>query len=397
LKEKFISKYGETGRIVFSVLVISSGLFGCKDKPSTTSAPETATTAVTGWNKTLTELGFASGDSVYQTSDRGYVITGFVGSADAAGIPSQGVLLVKTDSIGNIVWHKNLGDNGFGSSVIQLKDGGFAVTGTSANKDGSSPVNLIKTDSSGNMLWEKDLGIQIGYSVIQSADGSIVVTGISTDKENVKESIVLVKTDAAGNLLWTKTFSDLDLGQAHAVIQSADGGFVILGEGSNYGNGTAVIELIKTDSGGNVLWSKNLSGAGSSIVQTDDGGFIITGSSGSSVLLLKTDSIGNTLWNKTYDSASGREYGLSVIQSADGGFVISGYINGPNVSDALLIKTDSSGIKLWEKTFGGKGAESGGSVIRSKDGGLVIAGSTTSTDKGTPSIFFIKTDSLGNN
>ena len=77
-------------------------------------------------------------NSVQQTVDGGFVITGSVGYDE--------VLLLKTDSQGNEEWEMNLGD-GTGSSVQQTVDGSFVVTGSVGNE-----VLLIKTDKIGHIL-----------------------------------------------------------------------------------------------------------------------------------------------------------------------------------------------------------------------------------------------------
>jgi len=55
-----------------------------------------------------------------------------------------------------------------------------------------------------------------------------------------------------------------------------------------------------------------------------------------------------------------------------------------------LIKTNSSGSKLWEKTLGGSGYDSGSSVQQTSDGGYIIAGSTTSYGAGSSDVYLVK-------
>lgn len=135
------------------------------------------------------------------------------------------------------------------------------------------------------------------------------------------------------------------------------------------------------------LWIKTYGGAGNEyqpfvhgVASTTDGGYIITGVTGpidsgpEDALLIKTDSNGTVLWNKTYGGPNYDE-GYSVSQAKDGGYIIVGWtrIEESNIN-AWLIKTDKDGIEQWNKTFGGLSDSIGYDSCRSIEGGYIITG-----------------------
>jgi hypothetical protein len=225
------------------------------------------------WTKMYSE--FESLLSVQQTTDGGYIISG--GGSNALFVFS------KTDSNGDTLWIKNYG----GYSVQQTTDGGYIIADSS----------LIKTDLNGDTLWSKSYRDGAGgYSLQQTTDGGYIITGTTTSE------VYLHKTDSNGDSLWTKSYSNGAWGCS--VQQTTDGGYIITGA-TDFFAGIPDVYLLKTDSNGDTLWTKtfgaNSGAVGYSVQQTTDGGYVITGSKRVSptnvnVYFIKTDGGGNVLW-----------------------------------------------------------------------------------------------------
>jgi hypothetical protein len=308
-------------------------------------------------------------------------------------------------------WTKTFGgtDDDIGRSVQQTTDGGYIITGNTKYFGNNEDVYLIKTDENGDSLWTKTFGgtgSDFGLEVQQTTDGGYIITGHTSSFGNGGPDVYLIKTDGSGNQQWNKTFGGTGDDRGYSVQQTMDGGYIITGWTNSFGNGLVNIYLIKTDGDGIEQWNKTFNEGGlltqgNSVQQTTDGGYIITGYTGNSfnnyVYLIKTDGNGDSLWTKTFGGTEW-DVGFSVQQTNDGGYVVSGSTTsyGSGVYDVYLIKTDENGDSLWTKTFGGTGEDFGHSVQQTNDGGYIITGWTSSFGNGEYDVYLIKTDVSGN-
>lgn len=192
---------------------------------------------------------------------------------------------------------------------------------------------------------------------------------------------------------------------AWSVQQTRDGGFILAGGTESYGAGSYDVYLIKMDGAGNVIWEKTYGGAASdsayAVLQLAGGGYLIAGNAESfgagdpDVYLLKTDSEGEIIWQKTY-GGSGSDYGWSLLDALDGGYIIAGEkeVAGEQGGRfaAYLLKVDPEGNKMWENTYGYNSASSFYGAAPA-GGGYVLAGKIESA--GGYDLYAVKTDQQG--
>jgi len=257
--------------------------------------------------------------------------------------------------------------------------------GTS-NPTADSIQTMTSADSVEAKSWKKTFGgpsAEFPNSAQQTNDGGYIIAGCTKSYGAGDRDAWLIKTNSEGDLVWEKTFGGSGRDEAESVQQTTDGGFIVAGYTKSYGSGGEDAWLIKTNSEGDLVWEKTFGGSGEdqahAVQQTTDGGFIVAGdtssygSGGEDAWLIKTNSEGDLVWEKTF-GGSGADRVLAAQQTTDGGFIIAGAGGtasyGAGGDDAWLIKTDSEGDMVWEKNFEG----SFESVIQAVDGGYICAG-----------------------
>jgi gliding motility-associated-like protein len=208
------------------------------------------------WTKTFGGNGDDRRFSVVQTIDGGYAIGGYTTSYGAGGAD---VYLIKTDMNGDEQWTKTFGglydDQGF--SIAQSSDKGYILTGF-ANKGDVTTIDndiyLIKTDEAGTLTWSKTFGgtqDDEGNVVRQTSDGGYAVFGFEASLGFGLYDACLLKTDANGNPVFTKAFGGTDDDLAISGHYLADNTYALAGFSASSGAGSFDVFVVKTDASGN--------------------------------------------------------------------------------------------------------------------------------------------------
>jgi len=354
------------------------------------------------FNKTFGGTDDEIGYCVQQTSDGGFIIVGHTASKGAG---DWDLILIKTDSSGNQLWERVYGNikMDYGNYVHQTSDGGYIITGATVPPSSDrSEVWLVKTDSAGMMTWNKTYPAQYseyGACVRETADGGFIIAGKAG---SIRPDVWIIKTDISGNKQWDKKFDTGDEDYGHFIQQTSDGGYIIVGRTMDTTNDENVY-LIKIDGNGNGKWTRVIGGAGREagyeVYETRDSGFIIFGASNTDshglwdAMILKTNSMGYEQWTKLY-GGPGVDTAYSGRETYDGGFIMFATTDSNSAMsfDAWLIKTDSNGNHIWNKTYGSSNREViyGGELT--VDGGYVLCGLTESYGAGGEDIWLLKVE-----
>ena len=249
------------------------------------------------WTRTHGGAADDVGNSIKQTPDGGYIITGYESYPPVYGR----MFLSKTDAAGDTVWSKRffLGYSPHGRCVCEISDVGYVVAGDAWSAMPRNFCLLVRTDAKGDILWSKSYGPDYTNSrltsVMQTGDSGFVACGFKGPTWRSK-ALWIVQTDSQGDSVGANEYGDsLTERSGNSMRLTNDSGYTITGtclEQVNYD-----LFLFKTNETGDSLWCVSCGGAapdsGNEVQQTDDGGYIVVGctescgAGGSDVWLLK--------------------------------------------------------------------------------------------------------------
>ena len=292
--------------------------------------------------------------------------------------------------------------------------------------------------------WAQHYGganVDIPYTIKFTADGGTVVAGYTDSKSGDVSAqpnreywdLWVLKLDKCGTIQWEKSFGGRGYESARDIVQTADGGYMVLGETNStdggviagYG-GTKDIWLLKLSASGNLEWQKRYGGSGldigNHIELTTDGSFLIAATSSSNDgdirgnhstgtftdgVLMKINAAGNLLWSKCFGGSKNEE--LFDIEVINGTIFAVGFTNSidgdipPDQKnyDMWLLAIDAGGNKVLSKIYGGSQNDVAYCMTKGANGSLTLAGYTTSSDgdvsgaKGSQDYWVINLDQKG--
>jgi len=355
----------------------------------------------TVWARTYGGVNVDVAYSVCQTSDGGYIVTGYTSSFGAG---QQDAYLVRITSNGDTIWTRTFGGASMDGAhfVREASDHGYVIAGYTESYGGGKNMYLIKTDSIGQAEFTRTYGtsmMDVAYAFCETPDSGYIFVGYKNGPSGwAKGDLWILKTDETLDTVWTKEYGGAGEDYGISIQSTLDGGYIITGSTTSFGAGGKDLWLVKIDAFGDTIWTKTYGGTledvGYGVNLALDYGYIVTGYingtgpwTAGDLWLLKMDSIGDTLWTKIYGGSS-EEFGFDIYQTPDNGYVTAGQGSG----DVWLLRTDSLGDTLWTRKYGGTGLESALALSMTSDGGYIIGGYTTSFGYGANDFWIIKTE-----
>lgn len=293
--------------------------------------------------------------------------------------------------------------------------------------------------------WSLQYGgssVDIPFVIKFTSDGGTIVAGYTDSKDGDVAShapreywdLWVLKLDRCGTIQWERSFGGSGYESARDIVQTADGGYMVLGETNSTDGGviagfggTRDIWLLKLDAAGNLVWQKRYGGngldIGNHIEPASDGGYLIAASSSSNDgningnhgtggytdgVLMKISAAGALQWSKCFGGSKNEE--LFDIEIINGTTYLAGFANSidgdipPDQKnyDVWLLALDANGNKIFSKIYGGSQNDVAYSMTKGADGTLTLAGYTTSTDgdvsgaKGSQDYWVLNVSTTGN-
>lgn len=366
------------------------------------------------WNLTYDRGEFDEIRYILQTTDGGYICCGLTEESD-----NYYVMILKLDTNGEEEWHVvNYDLNGtilgqtdnwiFTMHILQTNDGGFLFSGWSTilvDVEGEYiwlPAGYLwKTNATGATDWlqhyysVEELGLDFLYcteeiSMGYAACGFRIYYDISGQIIDIRG--FLMETDSDGNLQWFQSYDaggdDDELG---ALCSTDDGGYILTGYTTSSLVNNGALWMVKTDGDGNKQWDKIFDGPDfeytyvKGCYQTSDGGYLMAGNTASygaglvDVWVIKTDSSGNEMWNKTYGYARS-DYSWSMDQTSNGEYVLGickdMYYNLGTKTDIWIVQFNEQGDTEWNYLIEEAGTQIITCIKQTDDEGFVVSGRT---------------------
>jgi hypothetical protein len=252
-------------------------------------------------------------------------------------------------------------------------------------------------------------GDDVANDLVLLEDGSILIAGYTTSitgdfgPSNGEEDFLVVKMDGFFEVLWSRTFGGSDSDIAEAIVETRDGGFVVVGmtESSDgdvsMSNKLGDFWIIKLSSEGELLWEKTFGGSGQDhaydVVERPSGNVVIAGYTrsvdgdvqghvwGEDFWIIELASTGELLNQWTIDGENNNEDLARKLLITDTGEVLAvGYTAYKDVGiscnyvneQAALAIIDNEGVVSSYKSYGGMYLEDGYDVMISEDTIIIV-------------------------
>lgn len=278
----------------------------------------------------------------------------------------EDVMMLLVDTAGSEIWRKVYGGPGSQGCrwVETTTDSGFIFCGFTPDVFGSNDAWVVRTDASGNILWSASPpGVEndVAMRVIGLTDSTWVITGDTKSAGNGNYDVRITGFNTSGQIIFDHIQSDTLTNGCQGMMKTSAGTLVSFGETEVYPGSFFDFQFQEFDTIGNFIRSQHFGGSGADalfdMVECDNGDWLGTGYSNSQsggalpidLALVRLDSLGNLLWSRNY-GGSGIDLGYKLIKAIGGGYYAAGRSTGQD-EDFYLVYFGEDGLLGWPENI----------------------------------------------
>jgi len=186
------------------------------------------------------------GTKLLEIANQELMIFGFTRNYGAT---SRDFYLLKINAIGDSLWSKRYGGNGYeeSQSFLRTQNGGYLLNGHSSSTDPNHNMYGVKVDINGNQIWEMNFGGSQhdgGQALLINKAGNYVFVGSTESFGNGMQDVLFIVTNPNGQELLTHYFGGNQNDQIDDIIEFGDY-YYMVGHSNSFGAGDKDVYLIK--------------------------------------------------------------------------------------------------------------------------------------------------------
>jgi hypothetical protein len=304
--------------------------------------------------------GGSGNDLAYSSAlclDGGYIICGATNSFSGNFNP----YVIKIDRDGNVLWSKyyDWAMDDYGTHIIQTSDYGYMMTGyTMSHGQGEYDVFSLKLDQNGGVMFAKAYGSLLndfGNVIIETYNQSYIIGGYSYSFGAFGDACI-IKLYGDGNLHWARVYGGGGLDVIYDLkVNNYTNSYIACGMTNSFTFSDDDAFIIDINTNANINWLKTYNGTGNvndyfSNILPVSGGLVAFGSinngTDTDISFLRTNTSGNIISGKFF-GGDGTDIGSSVRSKINGGYIIAGITasSGAGDNDIFIaaVSEDGSG------------------------------------------------------
>lgn len=287
----------------------------------------------------------------------------------------ESIWILKIDDNGKMIKEKTTGSSSYNSAntIIFAPDKHLMIGGeknwlycSACHETGEAWIAMV--DYKLDIIWEKTLNVGGNSRVLDMCTNNkegFGMVGVSQIDRSGASKVWFAYANWKGDILNSNTYNYLFQDKVTGITNLENNGFLICGYSQTSNLGKSVAWILKIDENGEVEWKQEFEtnigiNVIKKIIELDKKNYIGIGYTSAKGLgwqdgwVIRFNSNGEILWDKTYGTKNKDVFASAV--KLDNDIIIAGntFVPIKNATDGWIIRIDKNGKLLWEKTYGGE-------------------------------------------